>query len=209
MHVHNCGTDVVARIVMAWDPQVMTVSLLFSSPQIVVARVVGLECHKDFCVSIVYGHNCVVARRQLWHDMQLVGGAVGTDPWLQMGDFNVVRKANERLEGFDRAASTEFNDCLDSLEMDDMMAKGFWYTWTNKRGGLGANMSKLDRALVNPAWLNLFPDSEACFLAPGVSDHSPIMVSIVPEIRRKRPFKFFNFLDEACCFSGGLGYVLE
>ncbi|KAI8558971.1 hypothetical protein RHMOL_Rhmol04G0137800 [Rhododendron molle] len=80
---------------------------------------------------------------------------VGNDPWLQLGDFNVVRKTNERLEGFD-TASTEFIDCLASLEMDDMLAKGFWYTWTNKRGGLGANMSKLDRAFVNLTWMNVF-----------------------------------------------------
>lgn len=142
LYVHNCGTDVVARIVVAGNPQVMTVSLLFSSPQLLVVRVVWLECHKDFCVSIIYGHNCVVARRQSWSDMNLVGGVVGNDPWLQMGDFNVVQKTNERLEGFDRAVSTEFNDCLASLEMDDTLAKGFWHTWTNKHGGLGANMSK-------------------------------------------------------------------
>lgn len=48
----------------------------------------------------------------------------------------------------------------------------------------------------------MFPDSEAWFLAPGVSDHSPIMVSIVPEIRRKRPFKFFNFWMKHAEFQG-------
>lgn len=42
-------------------------------------------------------------------------------------------------------------------------------------------------------WLDKFPESEAIFLAPGVSDHCAILVTVLPEVRVRRPFKFFNF----------------
>ncbi|XP_074301074.1 uncharacterized protein LOC141632427 [Silene latifolia] len=38
--------------------------------------------------------------------------------------------------------------------------------------------SKIDRALANPSWLAKFPATSANFLPPGISDHSPILVTI-------------------------------
>ncbi|KAG5547471.1 hypothetical protein RHGRI_013234 [Rhododendron griersonianum] len=64
--------------------------------------------------------------------------------WLQMGDFNVVRKPDARMEGFDSTASADFNSCLHAIEMDDMPSKGFWFTWSNK--GVGAGITKVTAA---------------------------------------------------------------
>lgn len=61
----------------------------------------------------------------------------------------MVRSPNERLEGFDGNASAEFNQCIEDINMQEMITKGFWYTWSNKRGGNGANKSRLDRVLIN------------------------------------------------------------
>lgn len=55
---------------------------------------------------------------------------------IQLGDFNTVRVAPERLVGFDSTAALEFNECLSDIEHDDLPSKGFWFTWSNKRGGL-------------------------------------------------------------------------
>ncbi|KAF7126815.1 hypothetical protein RHSIM_Rhsim11G0159800 [Rhododendron simsii] len=61
-------------------------------------------------------------------------------------------------------AASEFNDCLHALELDDLPTEGFGFAWTNKRGGLGDNKSKLDSAMVNASWLSAYPNSEAWFL---------------------------------------------
>ncbi|KAH7848411.1 hypothetical protein Vadar_002431 [Vaccinium darrowii] len=107
---------------------------------------------------------------------------VGTGAWLQLGDYNVVRKMAERMEGFHNDAAVEFNDCLYDLELEDMPAKGFWYTWTYKRGGLGDNKSELDQAMVNARWLTDFLASEAWFLHPGVFDHCKILIIVLPVV---------------------------
>ncbi|KAG5557277.1 hypothetical protein RHGRI_007519 [Rhododendron griersonianum] len=51
----------------------------------------------------------------------------------------------------------------------------------------------LDRVLTNLAWLDMFPNAETFFLAPGVSDHCLISVAMVSPNGRRKPFKFFNF----------------
>ncbi|KAH7833845.1 hypothetical protein Vadar_010387 [Vaccinium darrowii] len=99
--------------------------------------------------------------RSQWSDMKS----------LHAGDFNVVRKPFERLDGFDSTATTEFNSCIDFLNMDDLPTKGFWYTWSNKRGGDGDNKSRLDRAMVNTGWMDDFLEFEVCVEATGISDH--------------------------------------
>ena len=53
---------------------------------------------------------------------------------------------------------------------------------------------KLDRVLLNHAWLDRFDGAEACFHDPGASDHSPMTVMLRVDLHhRKSPFKFFNF----------------
>ena len=52
---------------------------------------------------------------------------------------------------------------------------------------------KLDRVLVNDAWLDEYPTARACFDTPDVSDHSPGMVCLYEVPRRRNPsFKFKN-----------------
>lgn len=134
---------------VAWNPLVLQVSVVYASPQLVLAQVESLEDHRVFYISVIYGFNNFSARRGLWTDLRSASLLVGTGAWLQLGDYNVVRKMAERMEGFHNDAAVEFNDCLHDLKLEDMPTKGFWYTWTNKRGGLGDNKSKLDRAMVN------------------------------------------------------------
>lgn len=60
--------------------------------------------------------------------MRYLGTIIGVNPWIQLGDFNVVQRPNERLMGFDQAAAYDFNDYLESLNIEDMPSRGFWFT---------------------------------------------------------------------------------
>lgn len=63
----------VARIILAWDPTLLDVSLLFNSEQMIVVRVEAMEFHKTFFLSIVYGHSHPLNRRSLWEDIRYTG----------------------------------------------------------------------------------------------------------------------------------------
>ncbi|KAG5544078.1 hypothetical protein RHGRI_016730 [Rhododendron griersonianum] len=160
--LHNAAPGCVVRIVLAWDAQLFKVDVIFSSSQLIVVKVLNVD-QLIFYISCVYGHNLMVDRRVLWADMKSLAPAIGDAPWLQLGDLNVVRRLLERLVGFDNSASLEFNSCLDDICMDDMPFKGLWFTWSNKRGGLGNIKSKMDRVLVNGSWLDAFLKNQRLF----------------------------------------------
>lgn len=57
----------------------------------------------------------------------------------------------------------------------------------------GANMSRIDRVVVNAAWMDAFPNSEDLAHSPGISDHCSLIVTVCKEDSCKKPFRFFYF----------------
>ena len=53
---------------------------------------------------------------------------------------------------------------------------------------------RINRALINPQWLDKFPTAYANYLPSGISDHSPIVINIAQTSKKKGfPFKFYNY----------------
>ncbi|KAL7161753.1 hypothetical protein ACSBR2_042265 [Camellia fascicularis] len=96
-------------------------------------------------------------------------------PIIFLCDFNATRFSHEKFGGSQNwsSAKEEFNSLILDSELDDLSYTGCHFTWANKREGV---------------------DSTANFLPSGVSDHSPVVVTISDEVTSyKKPFKFFNF----------------
>lgn len=53
---------------------------------------------------------------------------IGDQPWLLMGDFIIIRYCVEKIvnAGYDFDAMTKFNNCLSSIDVDDMPSKGIF-----------------------------------------------------------------------------------
>ncbi|XP_043697062.1 uncharacterized protein LOC122647823, partial [Telopea speciosissima] len=66
-------------------------------------------------------------------------------------------------------------------------------TWNNRQSGDTRICCKLDRVMVNLAWMDVFRSSEATFHPPGLSDHSPVVVGVLDETNfGPKPFRFFE-----------------
>lgn len=77
--------------------------------------------------------------------------------------------------------------------MENLSFKGCQFTWSNKRCEGDFISSKLDRVLVNEKWLEAHPNSFSTFLPSGVSEHSPTLVNLDPNLpSSKKPFNFFD-----------------
>ena len=77
------------------------------------------------------------------------------------------------------------------------------YTWVKKGSVEGRKSRKVDRVLCNEAWQSLFSMTEATFLAPGSSDHSPMVVRTgITVYRRKVTFRYYKMWAEHPDFEG-------
>ncbi|XP_048634841.1 uncharacterized protein LOC125608411 [Brassica napus] len=155
---------------------------------------------KTLYVTAVYAANTAEERNDLWIDLLNIQSSLClTDhPWLVGGDFNEITHPAEHS---DPSVSTitppmsVFNSCLSQLEIRDLRYHGARFSWSNKCPE-DPIAKKLDRALINEAWLDSFPRSLARFLPPDISDHTPCCITLdfpLP-LAGTKPFKFFNYL---------------
>lgn len=189
-YIRNVGSGLVGRAFCTWNPVFVKADLISSSDQQITCRINHVNTLHPFIVTLVYGLNFAGDRAMTWNELRGLHFSVGSDPWLLIGDFNAVRRLNERSnhDNFDHTAAASFNSCIEDIDIDDLPAKGFWFSWSNRSGGMGLIKSRIDRAMVNHVWQDTFTESEAVFTAPGISDHCPLLVSIIPYRYKRKPF---------------------
>lgn len=61
-YVHNLDVLPVARIIVGWDPQQLAVTVVFSSPQMLMVSVDLCTHQKRFYASVIYGLNLASER---------------------------------------------------------------------------------------------------------------------------------------------------
>ena len=145
-------------------------------------------------------------------------------PWLCIGDFNKICSQSDKFGGRPYACSSNdaFHGFLDTYGMIDLGFFGNPYTWSNKRRDHHLIKEHLDRGIVNPHWVHLFPHFSVRHLPAQSSDHSPIILDTAPyDLSLPRPFRFEEFwtYDVTCgsvisfawnpCFTGSLYVVLS
>lgn len=167
--------------------------------QCLVCGVFNPATNITFTLAFFYARNRDAQRRPLWELLVQLSSMslIEQSPWLVLGDFNQVLSSNEMFSIYpfvvSRIGMIEFQDCIKSSRLADIVRRGCYFTWTNRQP-LNPIARKLDRALSNEAWVEAFPSSTALFDNLGASDHSPCLVSVSgTAIGRKTPFKFVSF----------------
>ncbi|XP_043687595.1 uncharacterized protein LOC122638812 [Telopea speciosissima] len=162
-----------------WDPNFYDVVLVQKSKQFIHAKVSIVGTSVFFFCTVVYALNSVVARKELWEDVGAIASAI-INPWAVLGDFNVIRSNNEKIGGdpVRIEAMDDFNSFIDGAGLLDLKWKGEALTWNNRQVGDARICCKLDRVLVNLAWMDVFRSFDAIFYPPGLSDHSPMVVAV-------------------------------
>ncbi|XP_020250238.1 uncharacterized protein LOC109827635 [Asparagus officinalis] len=192
--ISNVRSSGKARILLLWDPDVLEVQPLKSSDQHITCTVKSIDGKVRCVITSVYGFNQMEARKDLWLELTQIKQSIGNLPWLLCGDFNVMIN-NEKLGGsiLSEADTTDFKDFIENCLLSHLKTLGCFYTWNNKKEADSRVWCRLDRALVNDAWINTYNASHVEFLLPSFSDHSPAQIAIYEEyIQGKKPFKFFK-----------------
>ncbi|XP_071704822.1 uncharacterized protein [Rutidosis leptorrhynchoides] len=160
------------RIVVGWNSSKLNVMVLHMSRQTILCLVESVVEHRRWYCSIVYASNNGKERKKLWNDLN--GGS---------------RMSSDMID---------FNDCVNSLEVEDVGSTGFHFTWTkslkNPKCGV---LKKLDRIMANEEFLSSYQQASIVFHPYLISDHSPAVMTIPKSIVcNSKSFRFMNFLAD-------------
>lgn len=192
--INNYDEAPNGRIWIPWKQNIQVVHLS-TIDQCITCRVTVQN--RSFVVSFVYAFNFAQERRRLWSYLVTTGDTIGMEPWMVLGDFNVMLCPNESSK-FDGSQifnqdMKDFKDCLEEVGLFDHIFSGPTFTWINNQDE-SFQARKLDRVLVNEQWLNEFLNSSVGFLLPGCSDHCSAKVVCENRISKPpKPFKMLNF----------------
>ncbi|KAJ4811748.1 Non-LTR reverse transcriptase [Rhynchospora pubera] len=176
---------------LAWR-QGMEVQVLNSSANYICVRFSPKDKPPWILVG-VYGDPKHHRNRWLWETMTQIiqlHGAV-----CLMGDFNEILSSEEKYGGNSNLKSNtiDFQNFTFDSGLVDVRYKGPAYTWTNKRNVSEAIYERLDRVLVTPDWLQLYPNAYVNHLPMIHSDHCPILFRIKKPPDRSNNFRIENW----------------
>ncbi|XP_024965863.1 uncharacterized protein LOC112506068 [Cynara cardunculus var. scolymus] len=199
--------DQGTRIIIAWDPTVLSVLMIEQHQQYVHCEIRIFGQLDPIFITLVYTG---VDRRELWRAFGEFHVFNQRKAWVAMGDFNSMLFPHDGLGGSSRRNSDmeEFYLCLEEAELFDISYQGCQFTWIQKPSGGDGIMRKLDRILGDSAFITRFGDASVFFDPRGISDHSPgILTFKVGRRLRQRGFKFDNFVTSHIDFLASVEVV--
>jgi exonuclease III len=111
--------------------------------------------------------------------------------WLIVGDFNLLRKQEDRNRpGGNANEMFLFNEAISSLGVEEIPLHGRKYTWTNKQQP--PLLERLDWFFSSAAWSLKYPHTIAKSLIMETSDHWPCIIEIKTSIPKAKVFRFEN-----------------
>jgi hypothetical protein len=125
--------------------------------------------------------------RQLSRNSQL--------PWCIIGDFNDILSSDEKRGRNDRPdwLINGFREAVEEAGLLDIEWVGYPFTWFKSLGTERAVEEKLDRAMANIEWCNLFTHAILECLTTTASDHYPLFLNWKQRGANNKPPKKFKF----------------
>nr|KAJ0203968.1 hypothetical protein LSAT_V11C500292530 [Lactuca sativa] len=176
-------------ILSLWDANVYNVTNTIKSKHFLITIGDWEGIPGDTIIANVYGPHELTEKRRVWEELlQIKRAKDGT--WIVFGDFNTVRRREERHNSqFCPSSAFHFNRFINEAGLHDIQMGGNRFTLMCQSQ---MKLSKLDRFLVCNNFINLFPSSSATALPRELSDHCPIILQTTLPDFGKPPFRLFN-----------------
>ncbi|XP_059429046.1 uncharacterized protein LOC132162844 [Corylus avellana] len=152
-------------------------------------------CDNYWTLTCFYGHPESAKRHESWALLNHLKSFL-PKAWLCIGDFNEIVEQEEKVGGDVRRESQmeQFRMVLEDCGLSDMGYKGSKFTWTNCHKDGTFMKERLDRAVANRAWCEMYINREVQVLAARSSDHKPLLLKIFDaEIAQPNYHKSFKF----------------
>jgi hypothetical protein len=135
-----------------------------------------------FRVTFVYGEPRTENRHVMWEALRRLHPQSAL-PWLVVGDFNEAMWGFEHLSARERPERQMllFREALSDCGLEDIGFVGVPFTYDNGREGAANVKVRLDRAVADSSWRDLFADATLRHLVSPRSDHCPLLLEIRKE----------------------------
>lgn len=135
-------------ILYIWDRNFMSDTSIIKGEGWIWIKGIVQELQMEGIVGVAYGYHDAVDKRRMWKE--LVDKRLELNiPILMMGDFNEIRKPQERKGCISTTRNMEeFEEWISDMGLVELPMIGRKFTW--RRGG---QCNKLDRILTNPQWI--------------------------------------------------------
>uniref|UniRef100_A0A803NV61 Reverse transcriptase domain-containing protein n=1 Tax=Cannabis sativa TaxID=3483 RepID=A0A803NV61_CANSA len=142
----------------------------------------------------VYGLPIRGDRGAFWDDITLHVLSFN-EPWMLMGDLNVMVNQSEKFGGSQVIAveCRSFTEFLLHSGGVDIGCVGNFFTWSNKRQLPDLVKERLDRVIGSTDWLIRFPKAGVKALPIRSSDHAPLVLDLLfDQDNYHKPFRFLD-----------------
>lgn len=167
---------------LSWTDNV-TIDILESSPNIIDTFVTAEG--SSFYVSFVYVSPLKEDRAEFWEKLMLISQS-REEAWLITGDYNELLDNSEKEGGPLRweGSFVAFRSFVTQAGLWDVSFSGNSLSWRGVRYNHLIH-SRLDRAMSNCTWYEMFPAAHCKYLRFEGSDHRPL-ITFFDRTKRKR-----------------------
>ncbi|KAF8096827.1 hypothetical protein N665_0300s0004 [Sinapis alba] len=141
--------------------------------------------------TFVYGSPEIPHRQGVWNLLSDI--SLNRDnAWFLTGDFNEIIYNSEKSGGRERPESSfgAFRTLLSACDLFDLKHSGNFLSWRGRRNNLLVHC-RLDRALANSSWSDLFPNARSYYLRFESFDHRPLLSTF--DSKSKKPTRLFRY----------------
>ncbi|OMO88470.1 reverse transcriptase [Corchorus capsularis] len=178
---------------LLWNADEFDVHIHSKTQQEITALAKVRSLNQSYAISAVYASPDRESRLLLWDYLACLGANLNLH-WIWIGDFNETLCSLDKYGGrvVNPLNSSSLNDALSSCDMIDIGFVGPRFTWSNKNPISTLILERIDRAWINSAWLDSFPESTLFHLPRICSDHCPILFSTNASnpVFEEKPFRF-------------------
>ena len=173
----------------------LQVTIQVANFHVILASVVNIASGQEFGLVCIYGDPYHHQTNVIWDQIATFVFDNPGKPMLCMGDMNKILYDMDKSSPYVSSHRLHaFRSLVKNCGFFNLGFSGPAYTWTNKRYSSNPVYERLDRALVNPEWCAIYPNTNVFNLPIIMSDHAPILISTYGTYKKPRQhFKFENW----------------
>ncbi|XP_042958006.1 uncharacterized protein LOC122293492 [Carya illinoinensis] len=170
-------------LILLWDSSLNLEIVNYSQGHI--SAWVMEEAASKWLLICFYGAPETTKRKDTWSMLKSLKPK-GDEGWMIVGDFNEILTEDEKWGGKARPESQMelFREVMSESDLQDLGWRGEKFTRSNSHTDSTFTKERLDRAVANSKWMEMYNEAWVDVLVARTSDHKPLLVHLIKQDKR-------------------------